>query len=108
LRDYLKGWAELRGLTSVVDAAGNLIVRKPATPGMENRVGVVLQGHLDMVCQANAGTEHDFSRIRSARYCKMAGWWPKTPRWVPITALVLPWGWPCWPVTIWCMARSKC
>ena len=60
LRDYLKGWAELRGLTSVVDAAGNLIVRKPATPGMENRVGVVLQGHLDMVCQANAGTEHDF------------------------------------------------
>jgi di/tripeptidase len=62
LRDYLKGWAELRGLTSVVDAAGNLIVRKPATPGMENRVGVVLQGHLDMVCQANAGTEHDFSK----------------------------------------------
>ena len=60
LRDYLKGWAELRGLSSVVDAAGNLIVRKPATPGMENRVGVVLQGHLDMVCQANAGTEHDF------------------------------------------------
>jgi dipeptidase D len=60
LRDYLKGWAELRGLQTVVDAAGNLIVRKPATPGYENRVGVVLQGHLDMVCQANAGTEHDF------------------------------------------------
>jgi dipeptidase D len=99
LRDYLKGWAELRGLT-VVDAAGNLIVRKPATPGMENRVGVVLQGHLDMVCQANAGTEHDFSKTRSARYCRMAGWWPKTPPWVPITALALPWGWPCWPVTI--------
>jgi dipeptidase D len=33
LRDYLKGWAELRGLQTVVDAAGNLIVRKPATPG---------------------------------------------------------------------------
>jgi dipeptidase D len=60
LRDYLKGWAELRGLQTVVDAAGNLIVRKPATPGLEDRVGVVLQGHLDMVCQANAGTEHDF------------------------------------------------
>ncbi|WP_293764198.1 aminoacyl-histidine dipeptidase [uncultured Aquitalea sp.] len=60
LRDYLKGWAELRGLETVVDAVGNLIVRKPASPGYENRVGVVLQGHLDMVCQANSGTEHDF------------------------------------------------
>ncbi len=60
LRDYLKGWAELRGLFVHVDTAGNLIIRKPATPGMENRAGVVLQGHLDMVCQANSGTEHDF------------------------------------------------
>jgi len=60
LRDYLKGWADLQGLESVVDAAGNLIIRKPATPGMENRAGVVLQGHLDMVCQANTGTPHDF------------------------------------------------
>ncbi|MBV8679654.1 MAG: aminoacyl-histidine dipeptidase [Aquitalea sp.] len=60
LRDYLKGWAELRGLQTVVDAAGNLIVRKAASPGYENRIGVVLQGHLDMVCQANTGTEHDF------------------------------------------------
>ncbi|WP_174875156.1 aminoacyl-histidine dipeptidase [Vogesella oryzae] len=60
LRDYLKGWAELRGLETVVDAVGNLIIRKPATPGMEDRAGVVLQGHLDMVCQANTGTVHDF------------------------------------------------
>jgi dipeptidase D len=60
--DYLKGWAELNGLSYVVDAAGNLIIRKPATPGMENRPGVVLQNHLDIVCQANAGTEHDFFR----------------------------------------------
>ncbi|WP_028535935.1 aminoacyl-histidine dipeptidase [Paludibacterium yongneupense] len=60
LRDYLRGWAELRGLESRIDAAGNLIIRKPATAGMENRPGVVLQGHLDMVCQANAGTVHDF------------------------------------------------
>jgi len=60
LRDYLKGWAELRGLETAVDSVGNLVVRKPATPGMEDRIGVVLQGHLDMVCQANTGTEHDF------------------------------------------------
>jgi len=62
IRDYLKGWAELNGLTAIIDSVGNLIIRKPATPGMENRPGVVLQGHLDMVCQANAGTPHDFSR----------------------------------------------
>ncbi|GGY17731.1 aminoacyl-histidine dipeptidase [Paludibacterium paludis] len=60
LRDYLNGWAQLRGLATHIDAAGNLIIRKPATPGFENRAGVVLQGHLDMVCQANSGTEHDF------------------------------------------------
>ncbi|BAK77390.1 aminoacyl-histidine dipeptidase [Pseudogulbenkiania sp. NH8B] len=60
LRDYLQGWAELKGLSTQVDRAGNLIIRKPATAGLENRRGVVLQGHLDMVCQANSGTEHDF------------------------------------------------
>ncbi|MBI3146097.1 MAG: aminoacyl-histidine dipeptidase [Pseudogulbenkiania sp.] len=60
LRDYLQGWAELKGLGTQVDSAGNLVIKKPATPGMEDRRGVVLQGHLDMVCQANSGTEHDF------------------------------------------------
>ncbi len=60
LRDYLKGWAELKGFETSVDATGNLLIRKGATPGMEGRKGVVLQGHLDMVCQANAGTAHDF------------------------------------------------
>ncbi|MCP9758391.1 aminoacyl-histidine dipeptidase [Aquitalea sp. S1-19] len=60
LRDYLKGWAELRGLATRLDSAGNLIIRKPATAGFENRQGVVLQSHLDMVCQANADTVHDF------------------------------------------------
>ena len=60
VRDYLHAWAELKGLKTVLDAAGNLIIRKPATPGMENRAAVVLQGHLDMVCQANSGTKHDF------------------------------------------------
>ena len=43
-----------------MDAAGNLILRKPASPGRENRPGVILQGHLDMVCQKNASTVHDF------------------------------------------------
>lgn len=62
LRDHLVAWARGLGIEAVVDTAGNLILRKPASPGAEGRPGVILQGHLDMVCQANAGTEHDFKR----------------------------------------------
>ena len=62
LRQHLLAWAGQRGLVAAVDAAGNLIIRKPASPGRENVPGVVLQAHLDMVCQNNADTPHDFSR----------------------------------------------
>jgi dipeptidase D len=51
---------ELR-LPTEMDDVGNVIIRKPATPGMESRRPVVLQGHLDMVCQKNEGTDFDFS-----------------------------------------------
>ena len=59
---YLQDWAQARGLAATVDAAGNLIVRKRASAGCESAPGVVLQAHLDMVCQANADTPHDFTR----------------------------------------------
>lgn len=62
LRDHLIAWAKSRGIASQVDSAGNLILKKPASPGCETCPGVILQGHLDMVCQANAGTQHDFER----------------------------------------------
>jgi dipeptidase D len=62
LRDRLRQWATARGLNATVDAAGNLIFRKPATAGREQAPGVVLQAHLDMVCQKNADSDHDFSR----------------------------------------------
>lgn len=62
LRDYLQTWAAARGLVTSVDAGGNLVVRKPACAGYENAPGVVLQAHLDMVCQSNAGVTHDFTR----------------------------------------------
>lgn len=62
LRDHLKAWAEQLGLETYVDQIGNLIIRKPATPDMQGKVGVILQGHLDMVTQANADTVHDFSQ----------------------------------------------
>ena len=62
LREHLLAWAEARGLPASVDAAGNLIVRKPASAGREALPGVILQSHLDMVCQSNADTPHDFLR----------------------------------------------
>lgn len=57
---HLVGWSAAKGIESVIDAAGNLILKKPASPGCEGLPGVILQGHLDMVCQVNAGTKHDF------------------------------------------------
>jgi dipeptidase D len=60
IREYLIRFAEARNLVYQVDEAGNLIIRKPATPGKENHPGVCLQSHLDMVCEKNAGTEFDF------------------------------------------------
>lgn len=61
LRDTLQAWAVVCGLNAAVDAAGNLIVRKPASPGRESSPGVILQAHLDMVCQKNADSGHDFT-----------------------------------------------
>jgi dipeptidase D len=60
VREALSKWARDRGLSVKVDSRGNLILGKPATPGRENRPGVVLQGHLDMVCQKRGGSTHDF------------------------------------------------
>lgn len=62
LRRRLADWATARGLGVEIDAAGNLLIRKPASPGKEGRSGVILQAHLDMVCQANGGIAHDFSK----------------------------------------------
>jgi dipeptidase D len=60
LIEHLMDWANARGIDAVVDSVGNLILKQPASPGCESMPGVILQGHLDMVCQANAGTAHDF------------------------------------------------
>ena len=62
LREHLIGWGQARGIGALVDGAGNLILKKPASRGCEALPGVILQGHLDMVCQAHSGTRHDFRR----------------------------------------------
>ena len=57
---YLLSFGKSLGLESFTDEVGNVIIRKPATPGMENRKGVILQGHMDMVPQKNNDKIHDF------------------------------------------------
>lgn len=57
---FMKEFGESLGLETIVDEVGNVIIRKPATPGCESMRGVVLQAHLDMVPQKNEGTDHDF------------------------------------------------
>jgi dipeptidase D len=57
---FIQNWAKQRGLNVVVDQVGNLIIRKPATAGMQDRKIVALQAHLDMVPQKNADTVHNF------------------------------------------------
>lgn len=62
IRDHVEQFGKGLGLETIRDEAGNIIIRKPATPGMENRKGVILQGHLDMVPQKNSDKAHDFEK----------------------------------------------
>ncbi len=58
---HIVSWAQNKGLSVTRDTVGNVIIKKPATPGYENRKGVIMQAHLDMVPQKNNDTEHDFA-----------------------------------------------
>lgn len=62
IQDFVENFGKLLGFETLRDEVGNIIIRKPATKGMENRIGVVLQGHLDMVPQANSDKVHDFTK----------------------------------------------
>ena len=57
---FIKEFGENLGLPTTVDEVGNVIITKPATPGMENRTPIVMQSHLDMVCQKNNDVDFDF------------------------------------------------
>lgn len=60
IQQFMVSFGKSLGLETEKDEVGNVIIRKPATPGMENRKGIVMQGHLDMVPQKNSDTKHDF------------------------------------------------
>lgn len=59
-REYVRGVAASLALEALQDSAGNLVIRKPAYPGRESAPMTLLQGHLDMVCEKNEGTVHNF------------------------------------------------
>lgn len=60
IRAFLVNFAKQHGLEYKEDEAGNILIKKAATPGMENRKTVILQSHMDMVCEKNNDTEHNF------------------------------------------------
>lgn len=58
--EFMKNFGEKLGLDTTVDDVGNVVIKKPASPGKEGRPTVILQSHLDMVHQKNTGTDFDF------------------------------------------------
>ncbi len=60
--EYLKEFGKSHGLETVADETGNVLIRKPATPGHENRKTVILQSHMDMVCDKLVDIEFDFDK----------------------------------------------
>jgi dipeptidase D len=59
---YLVDFGRKHGLETIQDEAGNVLIRKPATSGYEDRATVILQAHMDMVCEKNSDTLHDFDK----------------------------------------------
>jgi len=60
IREFIAQFGRNLGLETIVDEIGNVIIKKPATPGMEDRKGIIIQGHMDMVPQKNSDKVHDF------------------------------------------------
>ena len=72
---FMKAFGESLGLETIVDEIGNVVIKKAATPGMENRATVIIQGHLDMVHQKNNDTDFDFENQGIESYVE--GEWVK-------------------------------
>lgn len=62
ISDYLVSFAKGLGLEVIQDEALNIVIKKPASKGYENAPGVIIQGHMDMVCEKNKDTKHDFTK----------------------------------------------
>jgi dipeptidase D len=73
MRAFLVAFGQRLGLETSVDGVGNVLIRKPASPGMEARQGVILQTHMDMVPQKAPGVTHDFAKDPIQAYVE-GGW----------------------------------
>ena len=62
ISDYLVNFAKIRGLEVVQDKNLNVIIKKQGTKGYENAPTVIIQGHMDMVCEKSKNSSHDFSK----------------------------------------------
>ena len=62
IRAYLQEFGKKHNLPTRTDEAGNVLITKPGTPGFENKKTVILQSHMDMVCEKNSNIEHDFEK----------------------------------------------
>lgn len=71
--EWLKTFAEQRGLHYDQDKAGNLIIRRPGQAGGERAPPVIVQGHIDMVTEKNADVNHDFDND-PIRLLRQDGW----------------------------------
>lgn len=60
IRQWLVDFAKQHNIECHLDATGNILMRKPATPGYEDHQTIVMQGHIDMVCEKNSDVDHDF------------------------------------------------
>jgi dipeptidase D len=74
-RKYLRAFAKERNLKTKTDKAGNVVVKIPATPGHENAPTIVLQGHMDMVCEKNNDVKFDF--LKDPIQLEVDGQWLK-------------------------------
>ena len=72
---WIQSWAKELNLSIKEDAVGNLFIKKPATAGMEDRKGIILQAHMDMVPQKNNDTQHDFLTDPIKPYIIESGDW---------------------------------
>lgn len=76
VQQFLLDFGQKIGVETFKDEAGNIIMRKPATPGLEGRKGIVLQAHMDMVPQKTAESTHDFEK--DPIECYVDGDWVRT------------------------------
>ena len=74
VQQFLLDFAKRVGVEAFQDAGGNIVMRKPATPGYENRKGVVLQAHMDMVPQKTPDSTHNFETDPIETYIDEEGW----------------------------------